>query len=625
MTTFPHRCAAALTHPLTVAALFTLLFNDLVLKSLWPGWVTGKLSDLAWVVFAPPLIAFALCRLTRGNLLAERGVFAVAYVGLPLLYAAFNTFEPLHEWIISGLLFLSGGAVGSPWDPTDSIVIPLGFALTLWVWRQSGARPANLRTRLSLYVAVIAALASLASTGREPTSTEWYVGVTKGGSVTFEGPEYDYYRSDDGGLTWLRSGSRSDVTHGGQSVETPRGTYATREFGVTLAAPGAPLTTVYSTDYLQESSYKWAQRYRSRNFRYEIIVPGFDDPERLLATGPVNIVYHEGSANVIVSLGLEGVLVGTPDGTWNRVAVGDFAPTGFSFLAKGGLLFSGRFWPAAFALALSMLAIALVFSEFAANPSAARQAWLAIAALLFASLLGAIYAVTFAAGIALLVVGGPILLLVAALGTSRVSTGRQLTTIFFAGAGAVLAFFSLPPLVEVVLFPETPTPFLLFFSVKGFDSLVVALGLASSILAVMLYLPPRSQLKAFNLAFAVMLACIIGPLLLWLAGGITLPLATTALVLLLIATALLFRWHLLRQATSRDLQPSPPLPAPSKRAPSERSRLGVFAVALAATLFYIVLFLVIRYYWGVDFAFFAAAAAFLLFVTAYLVSWLLRR
>ena len=52
---FRGHCASALTHPATVAAVVVLLLNDALFKSLWPdSWVTGKLSDLAWVVFASP-------------------------------------------------------------------------------------------------------------------------------------------------------------------------------------------------------------------------------------------------------------------------------------------------------------------------------------------------------------------------------------------------------------------------------------------------------------------------------------------------------------------------------------------------------------------------------------------
>ena len=67
------RYASALTHPATVGALAVLLLNDVAFKSVWPGsWATGKLSDLAWVVFASPLLGFLLSLVSRGNRAAER-------------------------------------------------------------------------------------------------------------------------------------------------------------------------------------------------------------------------------------------------------------------------------------------------------------------------------------------------------------------------------------------------------------------------------------------------------------------------------------------------------------------------------------------------------------------------
>jgi len=44
---------AALVHPVTLTALFTLALNDHVLKRVCPGWWTGKLSDFAGVVVLP--------------------------------------------------------------------------------------------------------------------------------------------------------------------------------------------------------------------------------------------------------------------------------------------------------------------------------------------------------------------------------------------------------------------------------------------------------------------------------------------------------------------------------------------------------------------------------------------
>ena len=115
---FGRRCEAALVHPATVAALVVLLLNDLVFKSVWPdSWVTGKLSDLAWVVFALPLLAFLLSLVLGKSAIGHRVAFVASYVGLPLLYAAYNTFEPVYYWIIRGLSIASGSA-GSPQEPS---------------------------------------------------------------------------------------------------------------------------------------------------------------------------------------------------------------------------------------------------------------------------------------------------------------------------------------------------------------------------------------------------------------------------------------------------------------------------------------------------------------------------
>ena len=139
---FRRRSESALIHPATVASVALLLLNDIVFKALWPGaWLTGKLSDLAWMVFAPPLLAFLLAFLTGRNATAQRAAFLAAYAGLPLLYAAFNTFAPVHDVILRGLSLVSGGTAGSPLDATDSIVIPLGVGIALWVWRSPVRAP----------------------------------------------------------------------------------------------------------------------------------------------------------------------------------------------------------------------------------------------------------------------------------------------------------------------------------------------------------------------------------------------------------------------------------------------------------------------------------------------------
>ena len=53
--------------------------------------------------------------------------------GLPLLYAAVNTFQPVHDVVLRVLGTIGRDGPRSPLDPTDSLVIPISMAAALWV------------------------------------------------------------------------------------------------------------------------------------------------------------------------------------------------------------------------------------------------------------------------------------------------------------------------------------------------------------------------------------------------------------------------------------------------------------------------------------------------------------
>ena len=356
---FRGHCASALTHPATVAAVVVLLLNDALFKSLWPdSWVTGKLSDLAWVVFASPLLAFVLSLFLGRRPFVERAAFVTAYVGLPALYAAFNTFDPVHDRILWGLSLVAGGTAGSPLDLTDSLVIPFGLGIAWWVWCRRPVGPDRLRVRLALLAAGVATFATVATNHPGVDLGIRNVGIASDGTVVAAAKTHGrsfHHRSADGGLSWTPDNRRADkITWGGSKAWTPKGIYMIKGSEIVVVTVDNRLKEVYSASYLQNDANLWMQQNTTTSLGV-----------RELGTEPYSVVFDERSGNVIVAMGLQGVLVGTPNERWSRVAVGRHSPTDFSPSSKALVLLSStNVWVTTICLSVSMTILSLVLSWY---------------------------------------------------------------------------------------------------------------------------------------------------------------------------------------------------------------------------------------------------------------------
>ena len=395
---FHRRCESALTHPVTLAAVAVLLVNDLVLKALWPHpWTTGKLSDLAWMVFAPPLVAYLLSFAARDNLRARCAASGIAYLGLPLLYAAFNTFAPLHDVIMGGFSLVTGSTNSSPLDPWDSVVIPFAMAIALWVWRRGPVAPGGLRSRLGMVAAGLAAFATVATSPNPVVQGITRVAVSSDVAIAGVnegfGDNTKFYESEDGGFTWRLVSSEQDRKLGEiqpeigtppwAALETPRGSYGIRGSDIVISDSSGE-SVAYSTAHLRHSNNEWLQARESKGWF-----------GRVLTFEPRDITYDHRSRNLIVAMGLQGVVVGTPGGEWVPVAVGEFLPVeSLSPTQKTRHLASSyQFWIAVLTFPMSMLTLAYFLAYyFLRDPTGSpayvisRAAWIAMLLLIGVSL-----------------------------------------------------------------------------------------------------------------------------------------------------------------------------------------------------------------------------------------------
>jgi hypothetical protein len=154
---------AFLLHPLVLAAIAVFIVNDHVLKPAYHGWLTGKLSDVAGLIFFPVLAA-AIAEVvipTARRHLAVALALAVALTGLTFLVMllvpagadAYRWFFGFAQWpfqivtaVLTGAPVPAVTSVFFAADRTDlitlpALLVPLAVAIrTAYLCRRNDAR-----------------------------------------------------------------------------------------------------------------------------------------------------------------------------------------------------------------------------------------------------------------------------------------------------------------------------------------------------------------------------------------------------------------------------------------------------------------------------------------------------
>lgn len=332
---------AWLGHPVTVLALVVLVLNDHVLKAAQPGWLTGKLSDVAGLVLAPPLVA-VLAALIVPRLPAR----AAAGLGLGLVGVGFIVVKTsgYAAAVASAAWTVVSGPSLVRADRTDLLALP-ALAVTFWCWDRArrdpvGRRSARLVRLLVLLPAVTLAVAA--------TSAVWYhdavrttvvdgrlaagTGESWGTGVRSDAPSWRV--SDDGGETW-----RDPTAHEKQLLE-PRyppspglpivppsalPTTPTRE-GCSAATPQRCYRLVAGRIWVEESDdagRTWRLAWEVTEEQRAILGRHYQEAgphgERITSQELTVLDVGGGRHVVLVANGRDGFAVRGPDGDWRRI------------------------------------------------------------------------------------------------------------------------------------------------------------------------------------------------------------------------------------------------------------------------------------------------------------------
>jgi hypothetical protein len=276
--------------PVLVGSIAVLLVNDHVLKSAWPGLVTGKLSDVAGVLMLGVLATVVLRRP------------CAACVAVAVAFGLLKTVPAVADLAVPVL----GGRTLT--DATDLLAVVA--LIPLWRWMSTGPKPCGSHRVVLKSAAVCAAVLATSATSCAESGVQ-VVGVV-GGVIYVEGGGLDSFQSEDGGRTWTRAElDRTDVPYSGSKSVCDQD-------GVCFELVGRGVERIEtngerSTDFeVSEDEYDNLVGNLGSSCSY--------DGGLFSSIGTVDA--PDGS-NVVVTMSEYGVLHRSADGVWTWVDVGE--------------------------------------------------------------------------------------------------------------------------------------------------------------------------------------------------------------------------------------------------------------------------------------------------------------
>lgn len=318
---------AWLTHWSTCVALVLLVVNDHVLKAAYGTWWTGKLSDLAWLVVAAPLLATVAAGAAHVAGHGRATARACSLVGLTLSGTAFvlvKTTAAGADAASSALSSLAGPSVVLA-DATDLLVLPAALAISVaaarGTWTSRGRAP---RSALVLVLLPATVLATAATSQAEPNEALHVVVlgdfVVVGDSSSRDPEGSTWHLSDDGGAHWQ--------TIPGYSDEADLVTSQVERAGGTVQSACVPPdddpcfrveTEGLGVERSDDGGRTWEQEWAVTGDALVELKRRYENEHADLGTVGLAIQQTSDGFRVYAAGAEDGVAIRDEDGTWTRI------------------------------------------------------------------------------------------------------------------------------------------------------------------------------------------------------------------------------------------------------------------------------------------------------------------
>jgi len=328
-----NRVFYGLTHPVSLLALLVVVLNDGWLKSTYPSWWTGKLSDLGMMVLIPWIMIFFLTLVFPKRWLKSVPFFGFSLPGL--IFALGKSIPAMNSLVYQMMDWMLPFPTHFVFDPSDLLSLLL-FPLVVMVWRQT-ANTMPVKSWRWVMVPVVL----LAGLGDAVAPEYGVVCVTADQNGSWAQSEYfqDVYFSADGGLNWVVQSYGTDYPADCEFGSTEAGEV---QLFIDQEQNQWRFVSGESIAFSDDGGKTWQQELNLTQLsQAELAYRRQQQSNFEFNHGPLNITQDPRTGNLIAAMGLEGILVHrASDGQWVWVTVGEYAPqnamleTGFGSIVQ---------------------------------------------------------------------------------------------------------------------------------------------------------------------------------------------------------------------------------------------------------------------------------------------------
>ncbi|MBU8858890.1 MULTISPECIES: hypothetical protein [unclassified Micromonospora] len=320
---------AWLGHPVTVLALVVLVLNDHLLKDARPGPVTGKLSDVAGLVLAPPLVA-VLVTLVAPRLPARAAAgVALGSVGLGFTLVKSSGYAAA---VASDLWSAVSGPSLIRADLTDLLTLP-ALVLAAWVRGRARRDPVGRRAVRAVRLLVLLPAATLAVAATGPvgypdavTTTvvggRLAAGATDTPAGAADGDPWLWRISDDAGTRWRAAAEAEEAA----LYRRPERTARIGDRVCSTASPQRCYRLRPGAIRVEESDdggRTWRLSWQVTDEQRELLRARYPESgpngERVAGQDLTVLDVAGGQHVVLVANGRDGFAVRDADGGWRRI------------------------------------------------------------------------------------------------------------------------------------------------------------------------------------------------------------------------------------------------------------------------------------------------------------------